>query len=78
MKKLLTPSFREFGNSPLVKLKIQSPSENEHSKRLALKLQSLKFKNVEFNNKVLPWKQYIEFMKSLDCYTLVLRVRAFL
>lgn len=74
---LVDAFIAEFGNSQDVILKIQCPQENEHTKLLREKIQSMKITNIFLNFAVLPWREYIEFMSSLDCYCLLSKGEGF-
>lgn len=66
---LLIESFaKEFGNNPNVKLIINSRDNlNNLHEKLVEKINKLNITNIELSKKELSWKEYIDFMKSLDC-----------
>lgn len=75
---LLVDAFiNEFGNTPNVKLKIQSPWNNDVAAKIRKKIKSRHIKNIEMHLKSVPWKEYISFMKTLDCYVLVSKGEGF-
>lgn len=65
---LLIEAFaKEFGNSPNVILRLHGRflNQDEDLKRL---INKLGIKNIKITSANLPWKKYIEYMTSLDCY----------
>ncbi len=68
---LLIKSFAaEFGNRKDVMLKIHSPWEGNCDEVRAL-IRKLKLKNVSLSIGKLSWKEYVAFMRGIDCYCLL-------
>lgn len=76
---LVDAFIAEFGRNRKVQLKIQTMAGKDDPilRRIYKKLKKRKVKNVHINITPLPWSAYVEFIKSLDCYTLVSKGEGF-
>lgn len=64
---VLEAFFQEFGNNPMVKLKLHGRWGSE-DQALRARVEQLGMTNVEIINKTITQQAYIDFMSSLDCY----------